>query len=58
MIYKTIILPVVLCEIISATLKKEYVLRVCENGVLWRIFGSEREEMVRDWRRLDIDELH
>jgi hypothetical protein len=43
-IYKTIILPVVLyrCETWSLTLRGEHRLRVFENSVLRRIFGSRR----------------
>jgi hypothetical protein len=41
-IYKTIILPVVLygCKIWSLTVREEHKLRVFENRVLRRIFGS------------------
>ncbi len=41
-IYRTIILPVVLCgcETWSLTLREEHRLRVFENRVLRRIFGS------------------
>jgi hypothetical protein len=31
---------------------------VFENRVLRRIFGSQREEVTGDWRRLHIEELH
>jgi hypothetical protein len=43
-IYKTIILPVVLyeCETWSLTLREEPRLRIFENRVLRRIFGSRR----------------
>ena len=46
-IYKTIILPVVLygCETWSMTLREERKLRVFENMVLRRIFGSRRDEV-------------
>jgi hypothetical protein len=46
-IYKTIILPVVLygCETWSVTLREEHRLRVFENRVLRRIFGSKRDEV-------------
>jgi hypothetical protein len=46
-IYRTIILPVVLygCETWSLTLKEERRLRVFENRVLRRIFGSKRDEV-------------
>jgi hypothetical protein len=46
-IYKTIILPVVLygCETWSLTLRKEHGLRVFENRVLRRMFGSKRDEV-------------
>jgi len=35
-----------------------FLLRVFENRVLVRIFGSEREEVVGDWKRLLNEELH
>jgi hypothetical protein len=46
-IYKTIILPVVLCvcETWSVTLKEEHILRVFENRVLRRIFGPKKDEV-------------
>ena len=44
--YKTMILPVVYgCETWSLTLSEECRLRVFENRVLWRIFGSQRDEV-------------
>jgi PAS domain-containing protein len=54
------ILPVVLhgCETWSVTLWEEHGLRVFENRILRRIFGSKREEVVGGWRRLHIRELH
>jgi hypothetical protein len=57
--YKTVILPVVLheCETWSLTLGEEHRLRVFENRVLRKIFGSKREE-ARSWRKLHNDELH
>jgi hypothetical protein len=33
-------------------------LRVFENMVLRRIFGTNREEVAGDWRRLQNEELH
>jgi hypothetical protein len=58
-IYKTVIFPVVLygCETWSLTLGEEHRLRVFENRVLRRIFGSEREEG-RSWRKLHNDEFN
>jgi hypothetical protein len=46
-LYKTTVLPVVLygCETRSLTLREEHRLRVFENRVLRRIFGSKREEV-------------
>jgi hypothetical protein len=46
------------CETLSVTLREEHRLRVFENRVLRRIFGSKREEVARDWRRLHNEELH
>ena len=59
-IYRTIILPVVLygCEAWSLTLREERMLRVCENMVLRRIFGSRRDEVTEEWRRLHNEELN
>jgi hypothetical protein len=59
-IYKTIILPVVLygCETWSLTLREEHRLGVFENRVLWRIFGSKRDEVTREWKKLHSGELH
>jgi hypothetical protein len=55
-----IILPVVLygCETWSLTLKKEHRLRVFENRVLRRIFGTKRDEVTGEWRRLYNEELN
>jgi hypothetical protein len=39
-------------------LKEEYRLRVFENMVLRRIFGSKRDEVRRDWRFLHNEELY
>jgi hypothetical protein len=54
-IYKTIILPVILygCETWSLTLRVEHRLRVFENRVLRRMFGSKRDE-VTGYRRICI----
>ena len=59
-IYKIIILPVVLygCETWSLTLREERKLRVFENVVLRRIFGSRRDEVTGEWRRLHNEELN
>jgi hypothetical protein len=52
-IYRTIILPVVLCgcETWSLTLREELRLRV-----LRRIFGSKRDEVTGEWRKLHNEE--
>jgi hypothetical protein len=59
-IYKTIILLVVLygCETWYLTLREEHRLRVFENRVLRRIFGPKRDEVMGEWRKLHIEELH
>jgi hypothetical protein len=59
-IYITTILPVVLygCKTWSLTFRKEYRLRVFENRVLRRIFGSQRDEVTGEWRRLHNKELY
>jgi hypothetical protein len=59
-IYKTIILPVVLyeCETVSLKLREEQRLRVFENRVLKRIFRSKRDEVTGGWRKLHNKELH
>jgi hypothetical protein len=39
-------------------LREVYKFRVSENRVLRRKFGSKREEVAGDWRRLHNEELH
>ena len=58
-IYRTIILPVVLCgcETWSLTLREECSLRVFENRVLRRVFGSKRDEVTGEWRKLHNEDL-
>jgi hypothetical protein len=53
-IYKTIILPVVLCgcETWSLTLREEHRLKVFENRVMRRIFGPKGDGETRGWREL------
>jgi len=59
-IYRTLILPVVLCgcETWSLTLREERRLRVFENRVLRRIFGLKRDEVTGEWRKLHNEELN
>jgi len=59
-IYRNIILPVVFYgyETWSLTLREERKLRVFENMVLRRIFGSMRDEVTGEWRRLHNEELN
>ena len=33
-------------------------LRVCENRVLWNIFGPKRDEVTVGWRKLPNEELN
>jgi hypothetical protein len=42
----------------SLTLREEHRLRVFENRVLRRIFGTKRDEVTGGWRKLDNEELH
>ena len=59
-IYRNIILPVVFygCETWSLTLREERRLRVFENRVMRRIFGCKRDEVIREWRNLNNEELN
>jgi len=52
-------LPVVLygCETWPLTLREEQRLRLFENRVLRRIFGSETDEVTGEWRRIHNEEL-
>jgi len=58
-IYRSIILHVVLseCETWSLTLREECRPRVFENRVLRGIFGSKRDEVPGEWRKLHNEEL-
>jgi hypothetical protein len=59
-IYRTIILPVVLCgcETWLLTLREECSLRVFNSRVLRRIYGPRRDEVTGEWRRLHDKELY
>jgi len=59
-IYRIITLPVALygCEAWSLTLREERKLGVFENMVLRRIFGTRRDEVTGEWRRLHNEELN
>ncbi|KAJ4436915.1 hypothetical protein ANN_17047 [Periplaneta americana] len=59
-IYKTVILPVLLygCETWTLTLREEHRLRVFENKVLRKTFGTKRDEVTGEWRKLHNTELH
>jgi hypothetical protein len=59
-IYKTIILPVLLyrCETWSLTSREEHRLRIFENRMLRRIFGSNRNGITGECRKLHSVELH
>jgi hypothetical protein len=58
-IYRTINLPLVLygCETWSLTSRKEHTPRVLESRVLRKIFGSKRDEITGEWRKLHNEEL-
>jgi len=59
-LYRTIILPVVLCECKtwSFTVREERRLRVFESRVLRRIFGTKRDEVTGELRKLHNEELN
>jgi hypothetical protein len=46
------------CDTWSLTLREERRLRVFENGMLRRIFGPKRNEVMGGWRKLHNKELH
>jgi hypothetical protein len=46
------------CETWSLTLREERRLRVFENRVLRGVFGSKRDEVTGEWRKLHIKELN
>ena len=57
--YRTIILPVLCgCETWLLTLREEHRLRVFENRVLRRVFGSRRDVVTWEWRRLNNEKLY
>jgi len=59
-IYRTVILPVVLCgcETWPLTLGEECRLRLFENRVLRGIFEAERDEVTGEWRKLHNEEIN
>jgi hypothetical protein len=59
-IYRTIILPTVLygCETCSLVHREELRPRAFENRVLRRIFGSKKDEVTGEWRKLHNEKLN
>jgi hypothetical protein len=55
-IYKIIILS--RYENLSLIIRGENRLKVFENGLLRRIFGPKRDEIIRGWKNLLSEELH
>jgi hypothetical protein len=45
-------------EIWSLTLREEHKLKVFENRVPRRIYGSKRDEVIGGWRKLGNEEHH
>jgi hypothetical protein len=43
---------------LGLALREEHRLRVFENSVLRRIFGSKRDEVTGEWRRQHNEELN
>jgi hypothetical protein len=52
-------LPIVLCgcETWSLTLREERRVRVFENRVLRRVFGTKKDKLTVEWRKLNNEEL-
>ena len=46
------------CETWSLTLKEELRVRVFDNRVLRKIFGSKRDKVTGEWGKLHKDELN
>jgi transposase len=42
---------------LDSDIKGEHRLRVFEKGVLRRIFGQKRDELIEGWRKLHKEEL-
>jgi len=59
-IYRCIILPVALygCETWSLTLREERRMKMFESRVMRRIFGTKRDKVTREWRKLHNEELN
>ena len=59
-IYRTVILPVVLCgcKAWSLTMKEEPRLRAFENRVLRKLLGAKRDEVIGEWRRIRNKKLY
>jgi len=46
------------CGTWSVTLREERRLRMFENRALMRIFGTKRDEVTGEWRKLHNEELN
>jgi hypothetical protein len=43
---------------LGLTVREEYIRRVFENRMPWRIFGSKREDVRGGWRKLRNEKLN
>jgi hypothetical protein len=59
-VYRTVTLPVVInvFETWSLTFREKNNLKLFKNWVLRSIFGPERDEVTREWRKLRNEELN
>jgi hypothetical protein len=56
--YITVCNVAIPCETWSLTLREERRLRVFENRVVRRVFGSKRDEVTGEWKKLPNVELN
>jgi hypothetical protein len=58
-IYKSTNLPVVCCVCETwCDIKEEHMLKVFQNRLLRRIFGSKKSEIIGGWKKLHNEELY
>jgi len=54
---RTIFLAAVFYKHQNVLLREEHMMRVFENRVLRKLFGTERDEVIGEWRRLNSEDL-
>jgi len=56
-LYRTVVLAAVFYRCQNVTLREVHRMRMCEDMVVRKLFGTKTDEVTGDWRRLNSEDL-